>query len=76
MSIAPTPQDATLQESDLLVPFESQNIPNEYKEYYKTKRNNCSPRFKDSRECGDTTFCATKYGFGVFVVGRSPSSGR
>ncbi len=27
-------------ESDLLVPFESQNIPAEYKEYYKIKRNN------------------------------------
>jgi hypothetical protein len=27
-------------ESDLLVPFESQNIPGEYKEYYKIKRNN------------------------------------
>jgi hypothetical protein len=28
------------QESDLLVPFESQNIPEPYKEYYKVKRNN------------------------------------
>jgi hypothetical protein len=27
-------------ESDLLVPFESQNIPADYREYYKTKRNN------------------------------------
>lgn len=27
-------------ESELLVPFESQNIPEDYKEYYKTKRNN------------------------------------
>lgn len=27
-------------EGDLLVPFEAQNIPGEYKEYYKTKRNN------------------------------------
>jgi hypothetical protein len=40
MSTAPTPQNATPQESDLLVPFESQNIPDEYREYYKTKRNN------------------------------------
>ena len=28
------------RESDLLVPFESQSIPEDYKEYYKTKRNN------------------------------------
>ena len=28
------------KESDLLVPFESENIPVEYKEYYKIKRNN------------------------------------
>ncbi len=27
-------------ESDLLVPFETQNIPRRYREYYKTKRNN------------------------------------
>jgi hypothetical protein len=40
MSTAPAPQDVTPQESDLLVPFESQNLPDEYKEYYKTKRNN------------------------------------
>jgi len=40
MSTAPAPQNATPQESDLLVPFESQNIPDEYREYYKAKRNN------------------------------------
>jgi hypothetical protein len=40
MSTAPAPQDVIPQESDLLVPFESQNLPDEYKEYYKTKRNN------------------------------------
>jgi hypothetical protein len=40
MSTASTSKGATLQESDLLVPFESQNIPDEYKEYYKAKRNN------------------------------------
>ncbi len=28
------------QETDLLVPFESENITEDYKEYYKTKRNN------------------------------------
>jgi hypothetical protein len=28
------------QESELLVPFESEHIPADYKEYYKTKRNN------------------------------------
>jgi hypothetical protein len=28
------------QESDLLVPFESEHFPADYKEYYKTKRNN------------------------------------
>jgi hypothetical protein len=28
------------RESDLLVPFESQNIPADYKDYYKIKRNN------------------------------------
>jgi len=28
------------EESDLLVPFEIQNIPQRYREYYKTKRNN------------------------------------
>ncbi|HEY6292438.1 MAG TPA: hypothetical protein VI455_12885 [Terriglobia bacterium] len=28
------------EESDLLVPFETQNIPEPYREYYKTKRNN------------------------------------
>jgi hypothetical protein len=31
---------ATPQESDLLVPFEQQNIPVEYKEYYLIKRGN------------------------------------
>jgi hypothetical protein len=40
MSTAPAPQSTTPQESDLLVPFEIQNIPDEYREYYKTKRNN------------------------------------
>jgi hypothetical protein len=39
MTTAPESQ-TTPQESDLLVPFESQNFPEEYKEYYKTKRNN------------------------------------
>src|ERR1700723_2080131 len=28
------------QENDLLVPFEQQNIPTEYKEYYRIKRGN------------------------------------
>jgi hypothetical protein len=28
------------EERDLLVPFETQNIPQQYREYYKTKRNN------------------------------------
>jgi hypothetical protein len=37
MSTAPS---ATPQESDLLVAFESNVLPEEYKEYYKTKRNN------------------------------------
>ena len=39
MESAP-PTTSEPQESDLLVPFESQNIPADYKEYYKTKRNN------------------------------------
>ena len=34
------PSDNEPSESDLLVSFESQNIPAAYKEYYKTKRNN------------------------------------
>jgi hypothetical protein len=38
MSTVPAPQDT--RERDLLVPFELQNIPDEYREYYKTKRNN------------------------------------
>lgn len=40
MSTAPAPQNALPDESGLLVPFESQNIPDEYGEYYATKRNN------------------------------------
>ncbi len=40
MDATPAPQNRTPQESDLLVPFESQNIPDEYREYYKTKRSN------------------------------------
>lgn len=39
MSTAPQSQNAP-QETDLLVQFEITNIPNEYREYYKTKRNN------------------------------------
>jgi len=35
-----TSASETPQESDLLVPFESQILPEEYKQYYKTKRNN------------------------------------
>lgn len=38
MSTAPEPRAP--QESDLLVPLESHIFPAEYKEYYKTKRNN------------------------------------
>lgn len=38
-SMAPKPK-AEPQESDLLLPFESQNIPQQYREYYRTKRNN------------------------------------
>jgi hypothetical protein len=30
----------TPPETDLLVPFEIQNIPEKYREYYKVKRNN------------------------------------
>ena len=40
MGTAAAPQNVSPQESDLLVPFESQAFPEEYKEYYKTKRNN------------------------------------
>lgn len=39
MSTAPQSQN-TPQETDLLVQFEIINIPDEYREYYKTKRNN------------------------------------
>src|ERR1035437_3962552 len=42
------------QESDLLVPFESQHIPADYKEYYKTKRNNffaCVQGFPEMWKC-------------------------
>jgi hypothetical protein len=39
MEIVP-PATSEPQESDLLVPFESQHIPADYKEYYRTKRNN------------------------------------
>lgn len=35
-----TPPQKEPQEGDLLVPFEIQNIPAEYREYYKIKRNN------------------------------------
>jgi hypothetical protein len=38
MSTAPAPQIP--QESDLLVQFERENLPEEYKKYYETKRNN------------------------------------
>jgi hypothetical protein len=34
------PTTSEPQESDLLVPFESQHIPADYREYYKIKRNN------------------------------------
>jgi hypothetical protein len=39
MSTNPTPRSEP-QETDLLVPFEIQNIPKSYKEYYIVKRNN------------------------------------
>ena len=39
MSTNPTPRREP-QESDLLVPFEIENIPKDYKEYYAVKRNN------------------------------------
>jgi len=38
-SMAAKPNTEPL-ERDLLVPFETQNIPQQYREYYKTKRNN------------------------------------
>jgi len=34
------PASSSEPESDLLVPFESEHIPADYKEYYKIKRNN------------------------------------
>jgi hypothetical protein len=40
MSIAPKPAQSGPQETDLLVKFEIDNIPAEYREYYATKRNN------------------------------------
>jgi len=40
MSTAPAPQSTQVKESDLLVEFESRVMPDEYREYYKTKRNN------------------------------------
>ena len=40
MSTESAPKKDAPQESDLLVPFESQIFPDEYKQYYKTKRNN------------------------------------
>src|ERR1017187_4966283 len=39
MTTGTAPRDEP-QETDLLVPFESQNIPTCYREYYKIKRNN------------------------------------
>jgi len=36
----PPPKTSEPQETDLLVPFESQHIPADYNEYYRTKRNN------------------------------------
>jgi hypothetical protein len=38
------------EESDLLVPFEIQNIPERYREYYKAKRNNFFASIQNSRE--------------------------
>src|SRR5208283_5746171 len=38
------------KESDLLVPFEAENIPADYKEYYKTKRNNFFASIQRFRE--------------------------
>jgi len=40
VSTESAPKKDAPQESDLLVPFESQIFPDEYKQYYKTKRNN------------------------------------
>jgi hypothetical protein len=40
MNDTPTPSQNEVPESELLVPFEIQNIPAEYREYYKIKRNN------------------------------------
>ena len=39
ISAAPNPRNEP-QEEDVLVPFEIQNIPPKYREYYKIKRNN------------------------------------
>lgn len=46
---APKPQTEP-QESDLLLPFEIQNIPERYREYYKAKRNNLFASIEDFRE--------------------------
>ena len=40
METQPSSPTRTLHETDLLVPFEIQNFPSEYRQYYATKRNN------------------------------------
>jgi hypothetical protein len=40
MESPPTSSSGVPQETDLLVPFEIQNIPSEYRSYYATRRNN------------------------------------
>ena len=52
MSAAPTPPSA-LQDIDLLVRFEIDNIPAEYLEYYKIKRNNFFASIQGFREMWD-----------------------
>ena len=49
-----TPQH-TVQDTDLLLKFEMDNIPAEYRHYYRTSGTISSLASKASRKCGDTT---------------------
>lgn len=53
MSPAPAAPSNTPQESDLLVKFEIDNIPAEYREYYAAKRNNFFASIQSFREIWD-----------------------
>lgn len=66
----------TASESDLLVPFEQQMLPRDYKEYYSAKRQNFFASIQQSKETFDSYMLLDKIWIAEFQdikVGSSPS---